>query len=96
MVDQQPLVIACVEEEEELGKGILQPLTFSSSAKNVSLVVLDGELSKTFCGIKIARNAPEIIYILVEKLDWYSTVSRQVINTSKSDIFFSVQTQSLI
>ena len=56
--------------------------------KNVSRVVLDGELSKTFCGIKIARNAPAIIYILVEKLDWYSRVSRQVINTSKSDIFF--------
>ena len=33
MVDQQPLVIACVEEEEELGKGILHPLTFSSFAK---------------------------------------------------------------
>ena len=60
--------------------------------KNVSHVVLDGELSKTFCGIKIARNAPAIIYILVEKLDWYSRVSRQVINTSKSDIFFSPNT----
>ena len=60
--------------------------------KNVSCVVLDGELSKTFCGIKIARNAPAIIYILVEKLDWYSRVSRQVINTSKSDIFFSPNT----
>jgi len=59
---------------------------------NVSRVVLDGEPSKTFCGIKIARNAPAIIYILVEKLDWYSRVSRQVINTSKSQIFFSPNT----
>ena len=43
----------------------------------------------------VASKQPEMLlqlYILVEKLDWYSRVSRQVINTSKSQIFFSPNT----